>query len=1394
MQYDEELIGLMEWIDKISSVEVFHQWRNQFVERFSDYVGEEGSASAAEFYGSFKTKVDKLAKSVSKVAHLINEGKISKKKVSVKSRHALGELSRDCQIINIELFGLAPSTAGEEKLVGYNKYHMSLILIKDSFSGYELLDVCKDLIHAMRDRVLSEAADGQFLQSIDDFDRSMNRFASLMEDLGLHKIMDKATEVEPPEIPMDILTEVNGDELRFDLNLQDRFGGSDRQGLAPPPRATTLSMKPPEGKKVAKPRKVKSLDVPSSKKKLKGKQGPKKSLKKEGSKRRETLVRQNSNDSLYLEDQDDSGSAASTGASGTGRDGSNKALNSGVATEVADAIPADTVASGQDILNRKAKKGKTPSMRYQEAIGGRETQSTGTEPLSSTLGEGVKSLDKPPGAKGVVMLQSNKLRTKRNGLKKRTTDDDDDNRSHVSISSKRKAKLKAVQARKGKLNVKNGMRKRKDILRRPRKEDGLGKRTELSSAEETNGDAKQSGPKLKSILHSKPSPFKSGMKSTPGQNTERTPLRKKVPKSRKLKSVDDFFNRDKPSVSKDGDGHSSVSSESSSSRKKRGNGATSPRPKQLGRPKSSLKSKDGNKPRKGPTGTRSDQPAKKQIHRRPISDGGVYQAGISQYSGSTPDKQSGRDTSGKPQPNAGAMPFQWPPQRPNNIDDSANRLTNKWTPPIPDKTNGAFKNLQQKASEFAVGQGQRRNSLSSSPQGQPTMKKWPSSLLDKSLAAEDDNDQEDDQLILEPITENDEDFTFATLHKSFADLEIKALASASNTSFSGLKSPPMGKQRLSRQRLEISPYHFSPESSPASVSKMLGGAARKGRPPSLQMLHADNDESNDASHVDENPTSPQISQSIPSAEPGEGEDFSFATLHKNFIQKQSPQPAAPKQKLELNVSDNKDAKDQDFSFATLHKNFLTKQASPKPEATSKLNHQGMEVLAFSPDSNASSGSIMDSVTKRSFYGTIGAINESDEQRKQASDESDEEDFSFATLHKSFTARENADLLDQERENKPEEETETSSEKEDFSFDALRKSFSNLDTSLAPAPPKKPPKPWAKPAGKSTIGISRDANGTQRASSQVDGGGMKSGVSSASSSLSSVPQKPRSNVSIERKKAAALTSSWAKIEPSKQKNIAPGSRGFKKPEIELPPAFSSIQQKRAPASRSASPHSDLEGAADVEDSSGEKPSTIVPTTFKKPTSKTLTPRGRGPARALSPRSKVAPYEMNTVAPNRSVSPKASKQMSFRLTNLVDDDDDDEAISLFLDGSQHVPLTKPASASKFKPISTWASPAEDERSGPLKRSTPKKKAPVASVKRAGKLKNERMKPQQADDSSVVKMRKKGPRKKGEMKFEKTVRKTKPKSKTSGGGGGGEVRKGWLNPFDVAAGEQHYEIGTC
>jgi hypothetical protein len=86
--------------------------------------------------------------------------------------------------------------------------------------------------------------------------------------------------------------------------------------------------------------------------------------------------------------------------------------------------------------------------------------------------------------------------------------------------------------------------------------------------------------------------------------------------------------------------------------------------------------------------------------------------------------------------------------------------------------------------------------------------------------------------------------------------------------------------------------------------------------------------------------------------------------------------------------------------------------------------------------------------------------------------------------------------------------------------------------------------------------------------------------------------------------------------------------------------------------------------------------------------------------------------------------------------------------------------------------------------------KKNTPADAAKAVLKKKKDSLMPRTKDDSSAVKITK-SLRKKGDMAVGKTASKKKPKPTVKSEG---RNMTGWINPFDVAAGEHHFDVGTC
>lgn len=195
---DPTLIVLMERLDMVDSYEQFDKWKDDFLERFEFFLGEDGSAEASKAYEHFRqARMENVVKKVKRLSDYREKGDVSVDRVSVRARNAMNEVSVILLDTCKDVRSLVPPTSADEERAGYTKYHLGSILVRDGFQEYERLHMCRDVMDKMRDECVQEIGDEKLLEAIRKYDDEVKRFVSIMEDLGLYKIMLKEREFDP---------------------------------------------------------------------------------------------------------------------------------------------------------------------------------------------------------------------------------------------------------------------------------------------------------------------------------------------------------------------------------------------------------------------------------------------------------------------------------------------------------------------------------------------------------------------------------------------------------------------------------------------------------------------------------------------------------------------------------------------------------------------------------------------------------------------------------------------------------------------------------------------------------------------------------------------------------------------------------------------------------------------------------------------------------------------------------------------------------------------------------------------------------------------------------------------------------------------------------------------
>eukprot|EP00934_Nitzschia_sp_Nitz4_P009315 Nitzschia sp. Nitz4//scaffold117_size69655//67930//69153//NITZ4_006033-RA/size69655-processed-gene-0.33-mRNA-1//1//CDS//3329533678//9305//frame0 len=194
---DQKLKDLLATADDIKSLEHFIYWKDEFLSTFRHYLDPVESANARVADEKLYARLQKLAKSCLRVKTLCSEGGIDKEGSSVRGIKALNEFVAEISRVEKDVEDYFPKTSEDEQNVGYNKFNVAAVLVRDGFRVYELIVITRDYIASLRDGPLQE---GDILKPnarsiINYYFKVIDTLCDTLADLGLHKLMDKCVEL-----------------------------------------------------------------------------------------------------------------------------------------------------------------------------------------------------------------------------------------------------------------------------------------------------------------------------------------------------------------------------------------------------------------------------------------------------------------------------------------------------------------------------------------------------------------------------------------------------------------------------------------------------------------------------------------------------------------------------------------------------------------------------------------------------------------------------------------------------------------------------------------------------------------------------------------------------------------------------------------------------------------------------------------------------------------------------------------------------------------------------------------------------------------------------------------------------------------------------------------------
>jgi hypothetical protein len=193
---DSKLRTLLADVDSIKSDAALMTWKQSFLKVYESYLDPDGFLNAQDANGRIIKKLQTLAAVSFKVETVTGNGNISEEQVTAEGRRALGNWTAEMQQVEQTVGAFCPKTSADEEKVGYNKFELGAVLIKNGFQPYEIMLTTRDFIVELRDGPLKGTIlDSNALSIMDFYVRGIQSFVDIMADLGLLKFMTKCVEI-----------------------------------------------------------------------------------------------------------------------------------------------------------------------------------------------------------------------------------------------------------------------------------------------------------------------------------------------------------------------------------------------------------------------------------------------------------------------------------------------------------------------------------------------------------------------------------------------------------------------------------------------------------------------------------------------------------------------------------------------------------------------------------------------------------------------------------------------------------------------------------------------------------------------------------------------------------------------------------------------------------------------------------------------------------------------------------------------------------------------------------------------------------------------------------------------------------------------------------------------
>ena len=190
---DPGLKKLLSDVTNIPHEVEFKRWKDEFLKEFYKFLGKGGMSNADTAFKAFSKEALSLALTVRKMEQFREQGDMTTNKCSVQAKRCLGSFNDRITAVTAVIQKIVPGTQEEEKKVGFTKFHLGAILVRDGFVEYDRLEKIQIHLGGMRRDGLDKIVDSATLASIHAYGDAFDSLCDFLADLGLYQAMQKCT-------------------------------------------------------------------------------------------------------------------------------------------------------------------------------------------------------------------------------------------------------------------------------------------------------------------------------------------------------------------------------------------------------------------------------------------------------------------------------------------------------------------------------------------------------------------------------------------------------------------------------------------------------------------------------------------------------------------------------------------------------------------------------------------------------------------------------------------------------------------------------------------------------------------------------------------------------------------------------------------------------------------------------------------------------------------------------------------------------------------------------------------------------------------------------------------------------------------------------------------------